>query len=194
MMPPVQFQQFRYPPQQGDWTFADYQEFIPDEGERYEIIEGHIVMMAAPTPKHQRVVKNLAFELELLIRANLLQGEVFVAPIDVVMDEVATPVQPDVCFISAENTKAKVERTHILGVPDLVVEVLSSDKQRDRVTKFNAYGKVGVAEYWIVDPSTETVEVYVLRGEVFVPLGKHRDSVIRSEVIQSWGISAEKLF
>ena len=191
---PVESPAFRYPPQQGEWTFTDYQEFIPDEGERYEIIEGTITMMAAPTPQHQRIVKNIAFELELLVRSGNLLGEVFVAPIDVVMDDVATPVQPDVCFISAENTNAKVARTHILGVPDLVVEVLSSDKQRDRIRKFNAYSKVGVAEYWIVDPDDAMVEVFVLRGDVFVPLGKYKDEMVRSEVVKGWAVSAEKLF
>lgn len=192
---PVQSADFRYPPPQGEWTFDDYLEFIPDGPERYEIIEGNIIMMAAPTPTHQRIVKNIAFELELLVRSDKLKGEVFVAPIDVVMSDVATPVQPDVCFIAADSTRAKVERTYIRGVPDLMVEVLSSDKRRDRVDKFHAYSKAGVAEYWIVDPEKESVVVYVLRGEAFVPLGVFKGkTLVRSEVIAGWTISAETLF
>ncbi len=194
LTPPAESSEFRYPPQQGDWTFDDYLEFIPDEGERYEIIEGHIYMMAAPTPQHQRVVGNIHGEIWLMLRTKQLQGELFVAPIDVVMDEVASPVQPDVCFIAANNERAKVERTHIIGVPDLVVEVLSSDKRRDRVEKFNAYAKAGVTEYWIVDPDEQSVAVFVLRGDVYVPLGTFRNELVRSEVMKAWAVSAETLF
>ena len=194
LAPPAPSTEYRHPPQQGEWTFEDYLEWIPDEGERYEIIEGHLHMMAAPTPQHQRIVKNVAFEMEWLIRDHKLDGEVFVAPIDVVMNDVATPVQPDVCFIAADNVYARVERTHIFGVPDLVVEVLSSDKRRYRVEKFKAYAKAGVAEYWIVDLETESVVVYVLRGNAYVPLGTFQSAMIRSEVIMEWATSAENLF
>ena len=80
-------------------------------------------------------------------------------------------------------------------MPDLVVEVLYSDKQRDRVTKFKAYAKVGVPEYWIVDPEQETVAVFVLRGETFVPLGNFDgETVVRSEVMRAWDVSADQLF
>lgn len=195
LAPPAPLTDFRYPPPQGEWTFADYVEFIPDEGERYEIIEGCISMMAAPTPTHQQIVKNVTFELELLVRGGNANGTVFVSPIDVVMGEVTTPVQPDVCFIAAENDKTIIERTHIRGIPDLMVEVMSSDRQRDRVRKFNAYSKVGVAEYWLIDPDAQTVEVFVLRGAVFVPLGKFKGKdAVRSEVVSGWSVSAETLF
>lgn len=186
---------FRYPPQQGEWTFDDYLEFIPDDdGRRYEIIHGHIYMNAVPSTDHQTVVTNLAIEIGILIRQGKVKGKVLVAPTDVVMSDIATPVEPDVVFVDDVNLHI-VRRKRIEGVPDLVVEVLSSNVGYDRKTKYDLYMEAGVTEYWIIDPVAETVEVFVMRDGIYVRLGRFAGKeAIRSEVIRPMSAPAENLF
>lgn len=169
------------PPQQGDWTYEDYAR-LPDNGMRYEVIAGELFMVPAPRAVHQEVIANLSIELGLFLRQHKL-GKFYPAPIDVVMGDSATPVQPDVVFIRQENlgiVKDKIE-----GVPDLLVEVLSpGSRVMDRRTKFELYARAGVAEYWLVDPDECLVEVYVLRGRAYALLGQFAaEDTVQSELL-----------
>lgn len=73
----------------------------------------------------------------------------------------------------------------IEGVPDLIVEVISpGNPTLDRTIKFQAYARAGVREYWLVDCEAQTIEVYVLRGRAYAPLGSFgSDDVVHSEVL-----------
>lgn len=169
------------PPQQGDWTYEDYAQ-LPDNGMRYEVIAGELFMAPAPRAIHQEAALNLASELLFFLKEHKL-GKVYIAPIDVVMGDLATPVQPDVVFIRQENlgiVKDKIE-----GVPDLLVEVLSpGSRVMDRRQKFDLYARVGVAEYWLVDPDECLVEVYVLRGRAYALLGQFvAEDTVQSELL-----------
>lgn len=183
------------PPPQGQWTYDDYLRFVPDEPSyRYEIIEGIVYMNAAPLPIHQKIVVNLTFLIRLLMHSGQLEGEVYVSPIDVVLANVATPVQPDLLFIRAANLSI-VKESNIEGIPDLIVEVLSSNWQHDRKTKFEAYLKAGVPEYWIVDPQNQLVDVFVKRGQAYVQLGRFSaDTVVRSEQLSTFAVPAADFF
>ena len=88
-------------PAQGDWTYDDYAR-LPDKGNRYEVIKGDLYMSPVPRPKHQRVSLDLAVELQLHVKEQGL-GEIYEAPIDVILPERATPVQPDILFIAKER-------------------------------------------------------------------------------------------
>ncbi len=170
-----------HPPQQGAWTYADYAR-LPDNGMRYEVIEGELFMSPAPRPVHQEMILNLASEMHFFLK-KAKKGKVFVSPIDVVMGDLATPVQPDIVFIRQERLAMVGDR--IEGVPDLLVEVLSpGSRVMDRREKFELYAQVGVAEYWLVDPDECLVEVYVLRGQAYALLGQFvGEDVIQSEVL-----------
>ncbi len=152
-------------PAQGHWTYDDFLR-LPDDGNRYEIIDGVLYMTNAPDIEHQRAVHQIASELEFFIRkAN--DGEVFIAPIEVHLPGIAQPVQPDVLFVS-QARRDIVKPKFIDGAPDLIVEVLSPSTVRvDRTVKFDAYERAGVREYWIVDPKLHTVEVYTLSGQEY---------------------------
>lgn len=159
------------PPPQGQWTYEDYARLPDVPGYRYEVIEGHISMTPAPNIPHQRAVSRL--HAAMLHHAHQHElGEVFVSPLDVLMGDIATPVQPDILFISKER-REYLTRKNIQGAPDLLVEVLSPNREGyDRQTKFDAYRRAGVSEYWIVDPADRRIEIYVLRDEqVYVGLG-----------------------
>ncbi len=142
----------------------------PDDGKRYEIFEGELIMSPSPSSQHQRVVFNLCNIFGDYLR-EIPIGEVYPAPFEVYFDE-ETVVQPDVLFVSKERLSI-VEERRVNGPPDAVVEILSdSSKPRDREFKLRLYAKEGVKEYWIVDPEAESIEVYQLKKEVFALAGK----------------------
>jgi len=143
------------------WTYEDY--YHLEDGQRYEIIEGELIRMApAPDIFHQ----NWALELVLRLREHVKQnklGQVFIAPVDVGLSA-NDVVQPDVVFVSAARAGI-IERRGIMGVPDLVVEVLSPATARDdRSRKRDLYARAGISEYWIADPANRTLEVLTLKS------------------------------
>lgn len=146
-------------------TYEDYL-YLPEDGQRHEILDGEHAVSPAPTPRHQLVVFRLLLLLGNWIVGRRL-GQLLPAPIDVVLSP-SDVVQPDLVFVATERLHLIVE-THLTGAPDLVVEVLSSSsRRRDLLTKRHLYQKHGVAEYWAVDPELETVTVYRLGEEGFL--------------------------
>jgi Uma2 family endonuclease len=176
-----------WPPPQGKWTYEDYTR-LPDNGMRYEVIQGELYMSPAPSPKHQRIIAALYGYLWEYLK-NQPVGEAFFAPIDVKLPNLATPVQPDLLFIANEQLSI-VKEKFIEGVPDLVVEVISpTSATHDRTTKFSIYAMAGVREYWIVDPDARTIEINVLRGQAYAPLGNFGpEDQTRSEVLTDFSV------
>jgi Uma2 family endonuclease len=172
---------YHWPPQ-GEWTYEDYAR-LPDDGRRYEVIGGNLYVSPAPEIQHQATSMELASELHQLVKSRKL-GRVYSAPIDVILPDMATPVQPDIIFISTDRLDI-ITKKRIEGVPNLVIEILSPGSVRyDRRTKYDLYAEAGVKEYWIVDPANCTADVFVLRGNVYVPFGHFiRDGVIQSELL-----------
>ncbi len=150
-------------PPQGEWTYEDYRR-LPDDGWRYEIIEGELYMSPAPEPIHQEYGFEVAVAFRNFGKKHNL-GKVYTAPIDVILPGLASPVQPDVLFI-VKNRLHIVKKGRIEGAPDIIVEILSpSNWIVDRREKFDIYAKAGVREYWIVDPETQTIEIYTRRDD-----------------------------
>ena|SRR5688572_11120383 len=176
-----------WPPPQGEWTYEDYTR-LPDNGMCYEVIQGELYMSPAPTPKHQSIIAALYGYLWDYLK-NQPIGKVFFAPIDVKLPDLATPVQPDLLFIAQERLSI-VKEKFIEGVPDLIMEVISpTNPEHDRKTKFGAYALAGVREYWIVDPEARTIEINVLRGQAYAPLGSFgADEQTRSEVLPDFSV------
>jgi Uma2 family endonuclease len=140
------------------FTYHDYL-FLPDE-KRAEIIDGDLIMEPSPGYGHQIVVKNIVKLLDRYIGL-LKLGVVIPSPVDVILSE-DNIVLPDVVFVAREHYG--IIRKQIHGTPDLIVEVISTRHAgRDRELKMKLYAGHGVAEYWIADPETMTVEVYSLR-------------------------------
>lgn len=182
-------------PAQGEWTWEDYLR-LPDDGNRYEIIEGVLYVTAAPIYDHQFSVFALAGELRAFVHPRGL-GVVLGAPFDVRLPGVAAPVQPDVVFFRTGNTPVAGDKSFI-GVPDLIVEVLSPRTSRvDQHVKLAAYEKAGVPEYWLADPKTRSLTVYTLNAKTgdYEELGRFgpKDSV-RSAVLAGFETSVAPLF
>jgi Uma2 family endonuclease len=181
-------------PTQGEWTYEDYRR-LPDDGWRYEVLRGELHMTPAPSAKHQAAVRNLAFLFMLFLRERPL-GKIYFAPIDVILPGgLATPVQPDLVFLSQEHAHLVGEQL-IEGAPDLIAEVLSpSNWLDDRRIKFEIYAKAGVREYWIADPRDHTVEVYALRNSSYELLGRFVDGdPIRSEILAGFAPAVDEIF
>jgi len=137
-----------------------YDEYValPDDGNRYEVIEGELCLVPAPNRKHQEVLFNLAFELRKFITRNKL-GHVYISPFDVKLSDINV-VQPDVIYVSNGRLKILTE-AGASGAPDLAIEVLSaSTRRRDEVIKLRLYEKFGVEEYWIIDMSQASIRIH----------------------------------
>ncbi|MDE3075736.1 MAG: Uma2 family endonuclease, partial [Chloroflexota bacterium] len=137
-------------------TYDDLQH-LPDDGKRYELLDGELLVSPSPTPRHQRAVGACYVFLRRMESAGF--GQAFVSSLDVVFDQYNV-LEPDVLFISAERLAIIGER-NIQGPPDLVVEVLSRgtrDRERDVRLKLAAYARYGVRFYWVVDPEQLRVQ------------------------------------
>jgi Uma2 family endonuclease len=143
-------------------TYEDYCR-APDD-KRYELLNGELMMVPAPNIKHQSILLTLGSELRQFVQEHEF-GEVFVAPVDVVLSDTDV-VQPDVLFISRAR-EDRITDENVQGAPDLVIEILSpSTAGRDLEDKHELYGRHGVLEYWIIDPVAETVAVHRQRDGV----------------------------
>jgi Uma2 family endonuclease len=125
-------------------TYEDLQTF-PDDGRRYELIDGTLVVTPAPGVPHQIVVAAL---YRVLFAARPRGTVIAPAPLDFVPDP-ATVLEPDVLVFDADE----VDQPRLTRTPHLVVEVLSpSSRSQDLGSKMLAYAKAGVPAYWVVDP------------------------------------------
>jgi Uma2 family endonuclease len=147
-------------PQAKRWTYEEYYKL--DDDQRYEIIDGNLIMVPAPDMWHQDGLGKLYVLFHQYV-AGHKAGRVFFAPVDVVLDS-ENVVQPDIIFVSTANS-AIIQRRAIFGAPDLLVEMLSpSSIRRDLQDKKALYARNGVKEYWIGDPDKKTMEILTLRS------------------------------
>ena len=178
-------------PCQGEWTEADYLA-LPAASRIIELSEGRLVVPEMPTDPHQFVVGELFAAMRSFVRDHAL-GHVRVAPLPVRLWP-GKFREPDIVFLSREHGDRRGEQ--FWGVPDLAVEVISprtehsSGTERiDRREKFEEYARAGILEYWLVDPGGCTIEVYVLREEVYHLLGKwDLGEVACSEVLKGFEV------
>lgn len=151
----------------GHWTYAKARARLPESNLPTEIWDGHLVMAPAPVPSHQIISSHIEDALRRWVSRRRL-GIILHAPVDVVLNPKLV-YQPDVLFISKPRLNLITDR--IQGPPDLVVEIVSSDRRkRDYKDKKDGYEAYGVKEYWIVDPAKEHIEVWWLNEEKFFEL------------------------
>jgi Uma2 family endonuclease len=136
---------------------------LPDDGRRYEIIDGVLYMTTAPSIRHQWSNGELYHLLKIHLASQTPRpGVLFVTPTGVILPTGA--VQPDLVYVRMSND-GNFTANRFVGVPDLVVEVASpGTASYDRREKQDAYARSGVPEYWWVDPANRTVEVLILKS------------------------------
>jgi len=141
------------------WTYEEYYKL--DDDQRYEIIDGNLLMAPAADILRQDWARELLHIIDGRVRKHRL-GKVFFAPADVVLDPENT-VQPDLIFVANANLGI-IQHRAIFGTPDLLVELISpSSVRRDRYDKKDLYARFGVKEYWIGDPANKSLEILTLK-------------------------------
>lgn len=150
---------------QGEYTIDDYYKLPEDM--RFELIDGVLFYVSAPSTTHQGIVGEIFVELRNYIRKKKGNCVTFGSPVDVhLLQDNRTMIQPDIFVVCDRD---KIIDIRVEGAPDFAVEVLSpSSRKKDSVIKFQKYKEAGVRELWLVDPMKEIVLVYdSTKGEEF---------------------------
>lgn len=136
---------------------------LPD-GQRAELIDGVIYDIAPPSRIHQKLVNRLCYRINQYIDSHNGSCEVYPAPFAVFLNkDDKTYVEPDISVICDRN---KLSDRGCEGAPDWIIEIVSPSSQRmDYLTKLFKYHTAGVREYWIVNPVSQTVQVYSFEGD-----------------------------
>ncbi|MCL4513523.1 MAG: Uma2 family endonuclease [Candidatus Eremiobacteraeota bacterium] len=159
------------------FNYHDYF-LLPENGKRYQILEGELFMTPPPGYSHQNSVTQLTRILAHYLIGHPI-GKVFCSPFAVVLSDINV-VEPDLVYVSNAN-KNLIKERGIFGSPDLVVEVLSKgNKKMDRMVKFKLYAQFKVPHCWIVDPMERTIEVYELEEKEYQLIAKNQGSGIVS--------------
>jgi Uma2 family endonuclease len=179
-------------PRQGEWTYNDYAA-LPDDGRRYEIVDGVLLMTPAPNRWHQKAVLRFSSYLFTYVESAGL-GEVHVAPFDVQLAPNKV-FQPDVMVVLNTGLE-KIKDDRIIGAPDLVVEVAwPATAPYDRLTKYEAYARAGVQEYWIADPVARSSEIFVLEADTYKSLGTfYGKATLPSRVVPGLAVHVQQFF
>jgi Uma2 family endonuclease len=145
-------------------TYEDYC-LLPDDGKRYELIEGELFVSPSPSTRHQPVSIRIATELQQSLAKPGL-ATIFPAPTDLLLAN-TTVVVPDLVIVGAARASI-ITRRALEGPPDVVVEILSpSSVDRDGYIKRKLYEKFEIPEYWLIDPEENLVTVHRLEGGTY---------------------------
>ncbi len=179
-------------PPQGSWTYDDYAA-LPYDGNRYEIVNGVLLMTPAPSPEHQSIATRIAYYLFPHIDLAGI-GKLYTAPIDVDLGP-KNVYQPDLVVVLNTHMD-RVGAKKIIGAPDLVVEIASpSTAAYDRLSKYEKYARAGIAEYWIVNPTRRTTEVLALESGEYRSLGIFRgEQTLPSRIVPDLPVAVERFF
>jgi Uma2 family endonuclease len=143
-------------------TVADL-EAMPEDGNRYEVIEGELFVSRAPGLPHQIISGNIFYSLKRYLVDNPI-GVVVTTP-GLILSQYSGVI-PDIVFFSHQRGAEIIERERLVAAPEIAIEILSRGSDniaRDRVAKRQLYAKHGVKEYWIVDGENRAVEIYRLK-------------------------------
>jgi Uma2 family endonuclease len=175
------------------FTYEDY--ITWDTDERYELIDGVPYLMSpAPTRTHQSILVALTRKF-----ANYLNDKscnVYISPIDVRLNpegEDDTVVQPDLVVVCDES---KEDEHGIVGAPDLVLEILSPyTASYDMGEKLDKYIESGVKEYWIVDPDSRSVRVYIRKEDLSFEINKYgSEATVPVAILSGLQIDMKEVF
>jgi Uma2 family endonuclease len=151
-----QAKQMTTPELRYDWTYSDYAR-LPDDGNRYEVIDGELLVTPSPSPLHQRIVFRLAMALD---RYAQRRGLGLVIPDVDLLFRTGQFLRPDLVVVP-EGARAGITNRGVETAPLLVVEILSPTSGAiDRVKKPARYGDFGIPEYWVLDPEERCAWVW----------------------------------
>ncbi|MGH7817782.1 MAG: Uma2 family endonuclease [Candidatus Binatia bacterium] len=154
-------------------TYDEYCD-LPNDRNRYEILDGELSVTPPPATKHQIALGNLHRILSTHVFANHI-GRLLLAPTDVIL-AATTVVQPDLVFVGNDRSQVVTARG-VEGVPTLVVEILSPTTHRtDRLTKGQLYARYQIPHYWLIDPDQQSIEAHELIIDHYDLVASARDA------------------
>lgn len=175
-----------------------YEEFLKwaDEDTRAEWVDGKVIVLMPPKEWHQTLVAFLDRVLGFFVEIFGL-GRVYVAPFEVKLGPTGPAREPDLLFVATGHLN-RVTADRIVGPPDLIVEIVSTDSvQRDRVDKFDEYEAFGVAEYWIIDnrPNRRRAQFFQLDANgQYQAIPPDAQGIYRSQVLPNFWLRVEWLW
>lgn len=160
-------------------TAMEVFEMLP-EGTACEVIDNTLYMSPSPTTNHQDLLLELASEIRAYTKKNDL-GKVYISPCDVYLDNGLNVVQPDILFIKKERISI-IQNKGIYGAPDLIIEILSTNKLHDQERKLELYRQNLVPEYVIIDPETKDVWHYLLEENNYIQKSSEKGRLLIEQV------------
>ncbi len=168
---------------------------MPEDGNRYEVIEGELFLSRAPGLPHQIVSGNLFGYFWNYLAKNPI-GKIIATP-GLVFSQYSGVI-PDLVFYTHARAEEIIADERLVAAPDIVIEILSPGREnisRDRVAKRQLYAKHGVNEYWLVDSENRSVEVYRLAGQSLELAAMLRhDDEITSPLLSGFTCPVSKIF
>jgi Uma2 family endonuclease len=176
-------------------TIADL-EATPDDGNRYELIEGELYVSTAPSYLHQRILMKIAIPVSGFLAVHPI-GEILPG-IGVIFDDF-NGVIPDLVFFTSERKGHILAGGRLTAAPDIAIEIVSpgsSNERRDRQIKRKLYSTHGVGEYWIVDPETRSVDLYRKRkqGGLILAAKLQIEDELVSTILQGFRLPVQSIF
>jgi Uma2 family endonuclease len=174
-------------------TFAELATW-PDDGRRYELYDGEVIVVPAPNLRHQRTVAAV-FQI-LKEYEDRVGGYVVLSPFDIVLSQYDV-LEPDVVYFGRGKRPLLNPRTAAYTVPDLAVEVLSpSTEKRDRGRKLELLERYGLPEYWLVDPERRSFEPYArgIRGGLEAGMEQETHQEYLSPTLAGLSFAVARLF
>ena len=166
---------------------------MPDDGNRYEVIGGELIVTPAPRRDHQEVSSNLDWILQRFLRSTGL-GRSYTQPVDVVLAQ-HDIMQPDLIVIRRSRLGIYRPEGVLSEPPDIAIEIISpSSRSVDRVRKMAHYARGGIPEYWIADPEWRTLEIYVLTGADYAPVEPDGEGRLSSRAMPGLQVDPNEVF
>jgi Uma2 family endonuclease len=181
-------------PEQGEWSEEEYLELTDETNGRVEFTDGRLEFLPMPTEVHEALVQFLFLALYQFVDAAKL-GKVYVNGIRLRIRPRKLRL-PDVIFLHRDHFHARHNR--VWDGADLVMEVVSDDpkdRKRDYEQKLLDYAERSVAEYWIVDPERQVVQVHRLQGDAYVLHGEFaQGGQATSPLLDGFAVDVTALF
>jgi len=176
-------------------TNADL-ETMPEDGNRYEVIDGELYVSSAPSYIHQKILLRIAIAFAGYLGQHPI-GEILTG-VGVIFDDY-DGVIPDLVFVTNERVRKTLAGGRFQAAPEIVIEILSpgrSNERRDRHVKRNLYAARDVAEYWIVDPESRAIELHRRNaaGELVFDRSILSADELTSDLLPGFSVRVDTLF
>ena len=176
-------------------TYDDFVLF-PDDGKRHELIDGEHYVTPSPNTRHQRILGSLHLLIGSWLEDHPI-GQVFLSPYDVVLSEFDV-VEPDLLYFSNERAAQVLTPMHARGAPEMVIEIASKGtRKRDETVKRRLYERVGVSEYWVVDPEIDAIRLYTRANDRFgrpLELSRESGDVLTTPLLPGLDVPLARVF